>query len=182
MQRLGFLEWALRAGRLLCRVLTQLETWSSFCTWRQRPILTPGSDVHVWILPPCWQLGCSPDSSSGKRLVWWEPNGSGKCSRQMCLVPSDTSAAMRSGLESKGPAGIFQGCWETNHGGPAYLVLYTCPCMRCSCVFERASKGKADGCLQWPCNMMCVGTREWEEVCSFSREVLGESLVEIWRC
>ena len=140
MQRLGFLEWALRAGRLLCRVLTQLETWSSFCTWRQRPILTPGSDVHVWILPPCWQLGCSPDSSSGKQLVWWEPNGSGQCSRQMCLVPSNTSTTMRSGLGSKGPAGIFQGCWETNPGGPAHLVLYTCPCMRCSCAFERASQ------------------------------------------
>ena len=40
-------------------------------------------------------------------------------------------------------------------------------------------KGKADGCLQWPHNVMCVGTREWEEVCSFSREVLGEGLVEI---
>lgn len=45
-------------------------------------------------------------------------------------------------------------------------------------------KGKADGCLQWPRNMMRIGTREWEEVCSFpgvSREVLGESLVEISR-
>ena len=109
-QRPGVLEWATRAGRALCRVSTELETWLSLRAWRQRPVLTPGSGIHAWLLPPWWQPECSLwPSSSGKQLVSWGPNGSGKCSGQMSAVPPNTDATTRSSLESKGPSEIFPG-------------------------------------------------------------------------
>lgn len=75
---------------------------------------------------------------------------------------------MRSRLELKGPSGVSQGCLQTHGCRSAPWVLSLCLCTGRVCYVEKRVKENTDGCLQWPPDTVFVGTRQWEEVCSFS--------------